>query len=147
ADMDGDGKPDTAAAVMSSGSALAVAPLDGQGKLGAAVTMPLKGAGPKAWLFPWKTADNQRPVAILPLSSTPIQFIPYNGGKWLKDGGAPVTTTLEPGAVIRSAAVLQSPGGKERLALLIASKTTSKLAVFTQANGRFTPEGEAQTLG
>jgi len=142
-DMDNDGKTETAAAILSSTGTLAVATLDPSGKFGPIKTIPVRSGGPRAYLFPYKSLDaGPGLIAVLPLAQSPIQFIPYSGGNW----GAPVATGLEQGNVIRAVAVLKSPGGLMRLALLTASKTTSRVVVMREKNGKFTPVGEPQTL-
>ena len=139
ADLDGDHKIKIAA-LCGAGSTLSLTSLEDR-KFGPVVEVPLAASGPYGFVLPWKNAF----LAITPLSAdAPLQLVRFEKRAWAKSA---ITSPLDGGGLVRAVAVLMSSGGSvRRLALLIHEKNASRLVLFDEKDGKFSPASAALQL-
>ena len=140
------GKPPAIAAYSGLSGQLAITSLSSDHKFGPVATVPIPGGGNTGFIFPWVSPElGSGFLTIVPLSQSPLVFVPYNGGKWDKGEKAVVSSGLEAEGFITAAAVPGCTDGKRRLAVIVTGRE-SHLVNLEEKAGKFAPSGEPELL-
>ena len=143
------------ATLLGAGGMLAITTLSADRKFGEVVNVPVPNAGGHGFVLPWDSAEaGPGFLAIAPLADEPLQFVPWNKGKWNKNGAqGPIASALMIGeksngdeGMIVAAVSLSRGATAPRCLALIVNGATSRLLTMEEKAGKFAPIGEALIL-